>query len=168
MAENRLDSLIVNRLFVQSQADLPESCLTNRNLSPTAAVAASKITQQRVAPFHYGNSDDTAATETFPLAAVVGSAGDLVGFAAGVVVANIGDSEITVDLLKNGVSVLDAPITLDNSQAPREVVAAVLDTPLVELAADDVFEVAIVATAGTGTLGKGVFGRLVYNENAAT
>lgn len=164
---SRISDLIVERLYVSSVAQLPQASIGNTQISPTAAIAASKVTQQRVIPFRDGNSDDAAATKTFPLAAAVG-AGAYVRFSAGLIDACAGAATVTVDLLKNGSTVLDAPITLDNSQADRELVDAVFDLPIVEPAADDVFEVAIVATAGGGTLGKGLFGHLIINEAAAT
>ena len=60
-----------------------------------------------------------------------------------------------MDLLKNSVSILTAAITLDSGQNAYQLVAGTIDTTA--LAVGDVLEIDITATAGGGTLGKGVF-----------
>jgi len=69
-----------------------------------------------------------------------------------------------VDLLKNGSSVLQSAITLDNSQSAYELESAVISSTSV--AADDVLEVEVAVNAGTGSLGKGVFAYLDLYEDA--
>jgi len=89
--------------------------------------------------------------------------GTIVAFKAGNVVACAGASTITFDLKKNGSSVLTAVITINSSKAAREVVEAVLSST--SYVAGDVFEVAIVATVGGGTIGKGAFCEFIADEN---
>ena len=88
----------------------------------------------------------------------------ITAFAAGCVTACIGDSTIEVDLLKNGVSVLSAAIEIDSGDADYAAVAGTVSSASV--VAGDVLEVAITVTAGTGTLGEGVFAALTLEEKA--
>lgn len=114
----------------------------------------------------YSQKHGTATvTERFPIH-VSYEAGSLLEVLIGNVVACVGDSTITVDVYKNGVSVLAAPVTLDNSNTAftgQEL--ASISTPTYGAAV--VFEVVVVATVGTGTLGQGLFVRLSFAEDAA-
>lgn len=74
---------------------------------------------------------------------------------AGVVVACAGAATITVDIYNNGSTILNAPISIDSGDAAYDLVAGTFadDTYV----AGDVIEVVVVATAGGGTIGQGVF-----------
>ena len=161
-----LGDVTVDRIFVRNQATFPAAQISDSDIAPASNVAASKLEHQHRA--HYTTGSTTAAADATQVVHVCRAAGTLVEFVAGCVDACIGDSTITVDLHKNGVSVLDADITLDSGDADRAIVAGTLDTPIVDLVAGDVLEVVIDATVGTGTLGKGVFAALTVNEEAVT
>jgi hypothetical protein len=68
---------------------------------------------------------------------------------------------VTVDLRKNGTTVLSAVITLNNANTARVAVAGALS--VTTLVAGDVLEV-VTATAGGGTLATGVFAIVTVNE----
>jgi hypothetical protein len=87
-----------------------------------------------------------------------------VGFKAGSVTACVGAATITVDLKKNGVSVLTATIVLDNANTARVVEAATITTTAA--VAGDVFEVSVAVAAGGGTIGSGVFAYAEFYEAA--
>jgi hypothetical protein len=146
------------------QVTLPTGAVTAAKVAAGAKVEASKI-QQRGAgiAWNYLNSNDPAATKTFPVHVVFGATGTLVGFQAGCVVPCVGTATVTVDLRKNGSTVLSAVITLDSSQTARQQVSAAINNAAV--AVGDVLEVVVTASAGTGTLGQGLFGVLVIDED---
>lgn len=142
--------------------NLPSVCVGNAQVKTLAGIAATKLEHQHRVPYAQ-ESDTTAADESRVVHVVKGVTGSLQAFSAGCVVANIGDSTITVDLHKNGVTVLTAPISLSSADAAYEVVAGVLASAGVVVG--DVLEVVIDATIGTGTLGTGLFTSLDLHED---
>ena len=142
--------------------NLPSACVGNDQIKTGEAVQAEKLEHQHRAGYSQ-ESATTAADESRVFHVVKGATGTLQAFSAGCVVANVGDSTITVDLLKNGVTVLTAPISLSVAEAAYEVAAGVLSGTSVVVG--DVLEVVIDATVGTGTLGKGVFASLDLHED---
>ena len=94
-------------------------------------------------------SQVTAASETIPLGIATKSGTIVAASAASIVVAAAGES-MAIDILKNGVTVLTAAITLDDTSTARTAVAGVLDSTVVAVAAGDFFEAALTYTAGGG------------------
>lgn len=110
----------------------------------------------------------TAATDERRVVHVARAAGTVTGVQAGAVVAATGDSTVTVDVLKNGTTVLTGVITLDSGDAAyAEVSGTVVTTGAEDYAAGDVFEVVINATVGTGVLSQGVYADVVFDEGPA-
>lgn len=95
---------------------------------------------------------------------VARSAGSVLTVQAGVVVACVGDSTITVDVRKNGASILTGTITINNTHAAYAKVSGVVNTAA--YVAGDVFEVVVTVSAGTGALGQGLFVDVVFDEAA--
>ncbi|MEP0848619.1 MAG: hypothetical protein HRF50_17575 [Phycisphaerae bacterium] len=141
---------------------LPNGAVTAGKVAAGAAIEATKLQQRNRAPWRQGNSDADAADGTQVIYTVTGATGTLREFKAGCVTPCTTGASITVDLRKNGASVLSAVITLDQTQSARQLVSAAISTMAV--AAGDVLEVVIDATPGTGTIGKGVFGYLTLDE----
>lgn len=144
-------------------AILNDGCIADKHIAASAGVAASKLEHQHRAAYAQ-ESDTTAAAEDRVVHVVVGSTGTLQAFNAGCVVACVGNATVTVDLHKNGASVLTAAIVIDSGDAAYAQVDGVIDTTAV--AAGDVLEVVITVAAGTGTLGKGAFAMLDLYEDA--
>jgi len=138
--------------------------VTNGHVNASAAIAATKM-QHQYEKVYAQESATAAADESRVIHVVYGATGTIVTFKAGSVAANVGDSTVTVDLEKNGVSVLTAAITLDNTNAAFTPEAGTIDSASVS--DGDVLEVVIDATVGTGTLAKGVYGSLIIREDAA-
>lgn len=93
--------------------------------------------------------------------------GEVTRFQAGLRDTVTGDSDIAVDLYKNGVSILSAVIHLTSVLAPDgydQVIAGISPT-LGTYTAGDVFEVVITTTLNTGSLGEGLFFQAVFNES---
>lgn len=109
----------------------------------------------------------TAATATLGLGAVT-VAGRLLAARVSVhETAATGDSTVTVDVKKNGSTVLTGTILIDNGDAVDSSVAGtLLTTTVVDVAVGDVLTAALIATAGAGTLpaGLGVSVEQGYHE----
>lgn len=155
--------LVRGQLVPQGGMVIPAASIGNTQVGTTDPIAADKL-QHQLQPCYVTGSATTAAAATQAVHVVRGVSGTLVGFDLGSIVANIGDSTVTVDLKRNGTSLLTAAVTLTSAHAAREVVAATLLTTA--LAADDVLEVVVTVSAGTGTLAKGVFARVTLREDA--
>jgi len=85
-------------------------------------------------------------------------------FWVGLTVANVGAATITVNLLRNGTTVLTAPVVLTSATVVYvAVTAAIASAPY---SAGDVFETAITVAAGGGTLGQGAFAQATMTEAA--
>ncbi len=138
-------------------------CISDVHVQAAANIAASKVEQRNRQV--YAQESAAAAADGAYVIHVAGAAGAVVSFGAGCVVANIGNSVVEVDLLKNGNSILSAAIEIGSGDAARAVVAGTVSAET--LAAGDVLEVNIDGTAGAGTLGKGVFAVLDVRENPA-
>ena len=123
--------------------------------APADSIGDDNITRHRHRAVYAQESATAGADESRVVHVVYGATGVIKAFKAGSVSVAVGDSVVTVDLKKNGASVLSDPVTLDNSATIRTVIAAALSTTA--LVAGDVLEVVIDATVGTGTLPNGVF-----------
>lgn len=121
-------------------------------------------TEQRFFPsWQQPNTAATAETRTLFVARRSGTLNEVV---AGSIAAAIGDSTVTVDVKKNGTSVLAAVITLDNSKTARTVTAGSISGGGT-FAAGDWFEVVIAISAGSGTLPTGVFVQCEADQNGS-
>lgn len=156
--------IVTGRMTPQTGLDIPASSVTDAAVHPTAAISAAKL-QHQFEPVYAQASATTAFTESRVLHVVRGATATVEAFHAGSVVACLGAATITVDLKKNGASVLSAPIVLDNANVARVLEAATIASP--NLVAGDVLECIITATAGGGTLGTGFFARAIVREAAA-
>ena len=133
-------------------------------VSGSAAIQQSKLQHQHRQ--RYAQAFGTAAiTETKSLHMVYGATGSVLAFRAAVngLVCS-GAATITIDLKKNGVSVLAAVITIDNTKTLRQIVAASISSAA--LVTGDVLDVVITATAGGGTLGQGLCIEAIIAEAA--
>lgn len=108
---------------------------------------------------------NTAATSETRIIHVARGAGTILSFNTGSIAAAVGNSTLTVDLKKNGASVLTGVVTLDNANTARVVETGTLS--VTTLAAGDVLEVVTVATVGSGTLPTGVFASVNVSEGYA-
>ena len=143
---------------------LPAGGVVNTHVSENAGLDATKLKHQYEITQAQGSGDNVAA-ETQVRHLVYGTTGEVIAFEGGSIVAGLGTYEVTIDLLKNGTTVLTTPVVLTTNETAMEVVSSVIGTtPLV---ANDVLEVDISITGTTGTAAQGVFSRLVVREDPA-
>jgi len=156
------DDVYVDGTLKAKTVVLPNGTVTDAMVAAGAGIGAGKVRHEHRQTYAQGSAA-TAADAAEVVHVVRGATAEIVAFVAGVVVKAAGNATVTVDLLKNSASVLTEPITLDSGDANYEVVEGVVaDEGLV---AEDVLEVVVDATVGTGTLPKGVFASLSVHED---
>ncbi len=143
---------------------LPAGSVTDANVSiATPAVQATKLQHQYEE--HYAQSSlVTVAADQFVFHVVRGTTAQPLDFKSGCVTPCTGNATITVDLWRNGVTVLTATISLSSAQAAYALVAAA-GFSVTSWNAGDVIEAKITTAVGTGVLGKGVFCNLHLRED---
>lgn len=142
--------------------NLSAGCVTDSNVSASAAISAEKLEQQHKWSY---SQNGTAASATVG-AFIATAAGTVLSIEAASIAACSGAATITIDLKKNGATILTGAIQLDNGNTARILEAGSL-TAGATFADGDFFELVIVATAGGGTLGTGLTVSLVWNEAAS-
>lgn len=143
-----------------SSFSAPAGSVTNAMVAASAGIDATKLEHQH-RPIYAQNG--TASSVTVPLHCVRGATGTLLQVQAGTIAACAGAATITVDVKKNGTTVLSSAITLDNGNTARVAEAGTLS--VTSLVAGDLLEVVITATAGGGTLGTGLWVQLTLEED---
>jgi hypothetical protein len=141
------DTIVPNHLTI------PAGAVENASIVPGASVDYTKL--QHLDRFIFSQAGAvSSATERRVVAVIRGSTATIRSVRAGQTTASVGDSTVNVDVKVNGVTALTGTINLGTTSA-FSLVAGTLSTT--SLVAGDVVEVSVVATANTGTLGKGVF-----------
>lgn len=140
---------------------LPNNTVANAQIAADAAIATTKMRHKH----RKGRGQNgTAAAETVGAHVVVGTTATVVAFQAGSITVCSGNATITIDLRKNGSSILAAPIVLDSTNTARVVEAASIASA--GLVAGDWLEVVVTVNPGTGTLGTGLYWELEVDEDA--
>ena len=144
---------------------LPANSIGDREFKSSDPLAAGKVKHR--ARYAYSQGNVAAVTETRGLGIVHG-----VGVFKGVYVSNsaraTGNATVTVDVRLNGVTVLTAPVTLNNANPAAgagfaSMQGVISGTPA--LAKGDVIDAVITAAAGTGVLPTQVMVEAVTEEN---
>lgn len=145
--------------------NVPNNAVKDASVDSTSPITAPKLQHQH--QICWGQARGASPTaNTGETIYVAYGAGTIVSFGAGFNVDESGWSgNVTVDLRKNGSTVLSGVITLNSSTVVTDVSPAGIASA--SYAADDVFEVVTTYTAGAGTPPQGVFCRLVVREAAA-
>ena len=153
------DVLIRGALVAESFTS-PAQSVSADAIKTSANVPADKL-ESRIYSSH-SQPNSAATTETRPLF-VARRPGTVNSVLAGSIAKAIGDSTVTVDVKKNGTTILSAVITLDNANTARLGEAGTISDA--DFVADDWFEVVITATAGSGTLPTGVFVQMESDQD---
>jgi hypothetical protein len=141
--------------------NIPDSTVVDADIAANAAIATTKM--KHLYEERYSQPNTTATSETREFHTVFGATATLKDFRAGLIGANVGAATVTVDLKKNGVSVLTGVITLDNAVAALAEVAGTIASAAG--AAGDTYTIVITATAGGGTLGTGFYCQAIFEED---
>lgn len=154
------DVHVRGQLSAQSQV-LPASSVGNSQVQATAGISASKVQQQHLAPFSQsGNA--VAATEM--IYQQHGATGTVEAFKVSCLVIAGSGGSCTVDLKKNGTTILTGTVSLGDTDA-----AYTLKSPggytSQALVAGDVLTVVVGDI--TGTVPQGVFAQAVIHSDPA-
>lgn len=134
--------------------------ILNADIAAGAGVVATKIQHQHELTFAQPNTAATAETKVVHV--VKGATGTIVAFRAGSIVAATSTGVATVNLKKNGTTVLSAVITLDNANTAYIVEEGTISVPA--LAAGDVLTVEVAVSSTV--LPTGLFAQVVLREDA--
>jgi hypothetical protein len=142
---------------------VPSGTITNAMVNAAANIGASKMQHEFLATYAQ-ESATNAVSEQRVVHAAKGATATITQFGAGAVVLLTGADTCTVDLLKNGASILTAVISLLSSDTIRVIKFATLSST--SLVVGDVLEVKTVVSHTSGTLPKGVFARALVVEDS--
>lgn len=153
------DVVVTGALVGMTSFAHPAGSIGNVDVSASAAIAASKLQRSLR---HSVFQDGTAADKTY-IAFFCKSAVTFKHFTVSNLTPNAGSSTVTVDVQKNGVTILSAVVTLDNGDAAYSELEGTITTTT---AADgDYITIVIDAVqSGTDALATGVFAQLDYDE----
>ena len=141
----------------------PNGSIDNEAVEEGAAIEATKLRHQHQRGFAQDHGV-AANAQRKVIHVCEGATGEVISVDVGAVVKATGDSTITVDLYKNGASILTSTIQVDENHANYALVAGAINDAA--LAQDDVLEVVLTVNAGTGTLPQGAFVSVVIREDA--
>jgi len=141
----------------------PDGSVGDSAIEAGANVSALKLEQQYMPTVRTAGA---VANKTEVLH-VANAPGTLFEISAGTITLCTGTASITIDVLKNGVSVLSADLVLDSGNTARVLELASLDPAAVDYDAGDWFEVTITIATPTGAVGSGLVVRGLFREEAA-
>lgn len=145
-----------------SEVALPDDTIDDDMVSSSDPLAANKTHNSHRA---VAGQSGSAVDET-KYAFIARGAGTFLKFRAIQKTACAGSSTVTLDVKKNGTSILSAVITLNSASAVNTPISATITTAT--FAADDYIEIIINATQpGTDALATEVMGQLDYDEDYA-
>lgn len=156
------DNLSVRGTVVATSISLTSASITSAMIAAGANINADKLEHRHV--ITHGQDNAAAAAQERVVHVVKGTTGLIESVSVGSIVAATGDSTVTIDVEKNGTSVLSSAVTLNSSSAALTEIAATVDGAQDDLAAGDILSIVITVSAGTGTLPTGVFVNITLDE----
>lgn len=138
--------------------------LNGTAINPASPVPTASQTHQHTSEYSEPNATTHAAIGDKVLHACRGN-GTIKELAVGTIGLCTGTAAITIDLKKNGTTVLTGVLTLNSSNTAKLAVAASLGASLT-FVSGDVLEIVTTASAGSGAVGTGFFCRLTVDEDA--
>ena len=142
---------------------IPDGTVGNDDVASDADIAATKL-QHQYQKNYSQESGTTVAAEEYIIHTVYGAAATVVAFEAGLITIPDGDRTVTVDLHKNGTTILSAAIVLDSGNTTYVVEGATISSPT--LADGDVLEVVVTIGGSSGSNPAGLFVNCVIREDA--
>lgn len=152
-----------NTVAFQGPVSVPPSSFGDTEFNNANPLTAAK--QQHQYRPRLSQAHGTNASNERRVVHVAKANGSVVDFVAGVTVAAVGDSEVSVDLLKNGTSILDDPVEVTAGDED-DVMTGTIASGQANYVTGDVFEIRIISTAGTGTPPQGAYGQPTFREAA--
>lgn len=159
---NKLDDLQVPNLTVTGQSSFPPGTIPGTAISSGVPVPQNAVRHRKDQVFSQAKGAAVAANTGQIFYRATGD-GTVLGVHAGFIQAATGDSTATIDVKKNGTTILNSTIVLDNTNAAyaSEAGSVVASPTYVE---GDIFEVVVAVAAGSGVPGQGLFVQLTVDE----
>ena len=154
------DNISVRGTAILASVSLPASVVSNANVAAGAAIATDKLRHKHRKTYAQSG---TAASVTIPIHHVIGATADNLSCKAGSIAIAVGAATVTIDLKKNGTTVLTGVTTLDTGNTAR--VGEALGVNVFSAVTGDLYELVITATAGGGTLPTGLFVEFEIDED---
>lgn len=152
--------VVFNKIARFANAILNANCVGDAQVNAANPIACAKLKHQHAVT--KGQVHSTNASAERRVMHIVNGAGVISKFRVTQTLAATGDSTATIDLYKNGASILSSTIVINNGQADRAITDGALSSTTI--AAGDVLEVVQTVSAGTGTPPRGVTWQLVTEE----
>jgi hypothetical protein len=155
-------NLIVDGQVIPRLLSVPASSVGDAAVSAAAGIDASKLDHQHQQTYSQPNTAATA--EVRVLHVVRGATATVLAVKAGSIAKAIGDSTVTIDVKKNGTTILSSTFVLDSSNSNY-----VAESGTVNVSAGvvgDVYTAHITISAGSGTLPTGVYVTIELREDA--
>ena len=156
--------MYVNGTLTAKQFAAPTGSVNADAIVALAGVEASKLQHQhQPVAVLTDHATDAAAGKREVLHVVRGATAQVIAFRAGCTVAATSTGTCSVDLKKNGTTMLSGTITINSGVAAFDLVTGTLSST--DLVAGDVLEAHITAASGS-TLPRGIFAQAVIREDA--
>lgn len=156
--------MFVNGTFRANAMDIPDNSVSNSTFDISAPLDATKQFHQYLVKL---NQNGTASTETRTVHQAYGDGRLIVAYAT-IKTAAIGAATVTLDVKKNGTSILSGAWVIGNTTVAFGVSLGTLNPASQDYLQDDVFEITATAAAGGGTLPTGLLVTLVLREGAGS
>jgi hypothetical protein len=163
-APSRIEGdLFVNGNISGRTMAVAAGAIGDSQVAASAGINATKLQHQHRPGLSQPNTTATSVTQA--IFRCFGATGAVVGFHAGMIAKNVSGATVTVDLRKNGTTILTAVISLSSADTNRVALAGTISGGT--LVAGDLLEVVVTATVGGGTIGTGFFCYATVNEDPA-
>ncbi len=158
------DSLHVSGHLSAASMSVPDNTIKDSAVASDANISAAKLQHQH--HFTYVQ-DGTVASATTPVSLVrAQGGGTVIDVIAVLKTANTGDATVSVDVQVGGTSILTSPIQFTSADPGGTVKKATLDSSKVSRNQNDVLDVVVTASVGTGSLGQDLLVMVVVREGA--
>lgn len=162
MGQTRIDQdMHVGGTLTARVFNPPASCITDAAIISGAGIETSKMDHRHRKQYSISG---TAASVTIPIH-IARAAGSVTSIEAGSIAIAVGAATVTIDLKKNGTTILTGVITLDSGNTARILEAGTITGGT--YVDGDFFELVIVATAGGGTIPTGLIVDVEFDEEAS-
>jgi len=156
------DQRFAGQISFEKTPVVPAGSFGDAQVGATSPIDTPKL-KHRFAQVYAQDKGAAAASVTGRVIHTAKAAGSVASIDVGITQAAVGAATVTVDLKKNGATILTGVVTINNSHAAFAEVSGTISSAAYALG--DNFELVIVATAGGGTLPQGLYVHTVFNEN---
>lgn len=164
-SQNLVDGdLTVRGTLKPTALSAPASCIGDTNIDGSNPITALKQQHQHQKTYKQSNGS-ASVSDRQVIHVAYGATGSVVAVRAGVVTAQVGGATLTIDLKKNGTSILTGTFQVTSAQAAFALVGGSIASA--SYVTGDVFEVVVTAATGGGTQGQGLFVDVIFREDAA-